>query len=65
MAKPSPRCSSAEGEKHASGAELLPEVVLPVTLRLCVHDAAATRDYFPGHHDRDYARAQGVARRRF
>jgi hypothetical protein len=23
-------------------------------------DAAATRDFFPGHHDRDYARAQGV-----
>jgi len=40
--------------------DLLPEVVLPVTLRLCVHDAAATRDYFPGHHDRDYARAQNA-----
>ncbi len=41
-------------------ADVLPEVVLPVTLRLCVHDAAATRDYFPGHHDRDYARAQNA-----
>jgi acyl dehydratase len=40
--------------------DLLPEVILPVTLRLCVHDAAATRDYFPGHHDRDYARAQNA-----
>ena len=57
---PSPAARVPEEEKHGSGAELLPEVVLPVTLRLCVHDAAATRDYFPGHHDRDYARAQGV-----
>ena len=42
-------------------AEVLPEVRLPVTLKLCVHDAAATRDFFPGHHDRDYARSQNVA----
>lgn len=40
--------------------EVLPEVVMPVTLRLCVLDAAATRDFFPGHHDRDYARGQNV-----
>jgi acyl dehydratase len=40
--------------------EVLPEVVLPVTLRRCVLDAAATRDFFPGHHDRDYARGQNV-----
>jgi len=39
----------------------LPEVRMPVTLKLCVHDAAATRDFFPGHHDRDYARSQNVA----
>jgi acyl dehydratase len=45
-------------EADDSRGELLPDVVLPVTLRLCVHDASATRDYFPGHHDRDYARAQ-------
>jgi acyl dehydratase len=47
-------------EERQAGKELLPQVVLPVTLRVCVHDASATRDYFPGHHDRDYARAQGV-----
>jgi len=47
-------------EEDDSRGELLPDVVLPVTLRLCVHDASATRDYFPGHHDRDYARAQRV-----
>ena len=23
-------------------------------------DAATTRDFFPGHHDREYARAQGA-----
>jgi acyl dehydratase len=49
-----------EEETQQPSGELLPEVVLPVTLRLCVNDAAATRDYFPGHHDRDYARAQGA-----
>ncbi len=40
--------------------ERLPEVVMPVTLGLCVLDAAATRDFFPGHHDREYARRQNV-----
>ena len=40
--------------------DVLPEVTIPVTLRLCVLDAAATRDFFPGHHDRDYARSQNV-----
>jgi acyl dehydratase len=38
----------------------LPSVVLPVTLSRCVMDAAATRDFFPGHHDRDYARSQNA-----
>jgi acyl dehydratase len=47
-------------EGSSPAGESLPEVMLPVTLRLCIHDAAATRDYFPGHHDRDYARAQGT-----
>ncbi len=50
---------TAAGES-VSAVDSLPEVVLPVTLRLCIHDVAATRDYFPGHHDRDYARAQGA-----
>jgi len=40
--------------------EALPEVRFPVTLKLCALDAAATRDFFPGHHDRDYARSQNV-----
>ena len=57
--KPTPAPADGAGDE-AGGRERLPEVVLPVTLRLCVHDAAATRDYFPGHHDRDYARAQNA-----
>jgi acyl dehydratase len=40
--------------------ETLPVVTLPVTLSLCVMDAAATHDFFPGHHDRDYARGQNA-----
>jgi acyl dehydratase len=40
--------------------EALPEVRMEVTLRRCALDAAATRDFFPGHHDRDYARSQNV-----
>jgi acyl dehydratase len=38
----------------------LPVVTFKLTLALCVLDAAATRDFFPGHHDRDYARAQNA-----
>ena len=40
--------------------EMLPAVIMPVTLRLCVLDAASTRDFFPGHHDREYARGQNA-----
>jgi len=50
-----PRCW-----EDVSQGEVLPEVVMPVALSLCVLDAAATRDFFPGHHDRDYARGQNV-----
>ncbi len=42
------------------GLEPLPEVTLPVTLTRLVVNVAATRDFFPGHYDSDYARAQGV-----
>ncbi|MEA3510301.1 MAG: MaoC family dehydratase N-terminal domain-containing protein, partial [Actinomycetota bacterium] len=38
----------------------LPVVTMPITVGRCVLDAATTRDFFPGHHDRDYARAQGA-----
>lgn len=40
--------------------ERLGPVTMPVTLVLCVLNAAATRDLFPGHHDRDYARGQNA-----
>ena len=42
----------------AVGAEL-PAVSVPVTVALVTGGAMATRDYFPGHHDLDAARALG------
>lgn len=39
--------------------EALPEVRLEVTFKRVIQDAAATLDYFPGHHDPEYAKAQG------
>lgn len=46
--------------EEVQAGDVLPEVRMEVTLRRCVLDAAATRDFFPGHHDRDYARGQNV-----
>lgn len=40
--------------------ERLPSVTMTVTPSLCALDAAATGDFFPGHHDREYARSQGA-----
>ncbi len=37
----------------------LPEEVIPVTVPLVTGGAIATRDYFPGHHDLEAARALG------
>ncbi|MEY3952656.1 MAG: hypothetical protein RL320_1458 [Pseudomonadota bacterium] len=37
----------------------LPEEVVPVTVPLVTGGAIATRDYFPGHHDLEAARALG------
>ena len=56
-AAPSPPGRSP-GEAPPAGD--LPVVTMPVTVGRCVMDAATTRDFFPGHHDRDYARAQGA-----
>lgn len=50
---------TSEWDRIVEGEEL-PPLTLPVTLRRCVVLAAATRDFYPGHHDRDFARAQGV-----
>lgn len=37
----------------------LPSLAIPITVTLITGGAIATRDYFPGHHDADSARAQG------
>jgi acyl dehydratase len=39
--------------------EALPHVEDPITYRRVVMTPGATLDYFPGHHDPEYARAQG------
>ena len=48
------------GDAEAANTEAIAPIVMPVTLTLCVLDASATRDFFPGHHDREYARAQNA-----
>lgn len=45
-------------DEVAVGAEL-PRLDVPVTVALVAGGAIATRDYFPGHHDLDAARALG------
>lgn len=37
----------------------LPELAIPITVPLIAGGAIATRDYFPGHHDLEAARALG------
>ncbi len=37
----------------------LPALTIPVTVALVTGGAIATRDYFPGHHDLEAARALG------
>lgn len=39
--------------------EALPALAVPITVTLIAGGAIATRDYFPGHHDVDAARALG------
>ena len=39
--------------------EALPLLAIPITVPLVAGGAIATRDYFPGHHDLDAARALG------
>jgi len=43
------------------GGQNLPPVVLEISYRRVVLNAASTWDWFPGHHDPFYARAQGQA----
>jgi uncharacterized protein len=44
---------------EADVVEDLPPISLDVSYRRVCHNAAATWDWFPGHHDPEYARAQG------
>lgn len=37
----------------------LPALEIPITVTLITGGAIATRDYFPGHHDKDAAQALG------
>lgn len=39
--------------------DVLPAIELLVEYSSIIHNAAATWDYFPGHHNPEYARAQG------
>jgi acyl dehydratase len=39
--------------------DALPPLAIPITVPLVAGGAIATRDYFPGHHDLDAARALG------
>lgn len=39
--------------------EALPELAIPITVLLIASGAIATRDYFPGHHDKDAAQQLG------
>ena len=43
----------------AEGDEL-PELEMPISYRRVIQDVAATRDFFPGHHDPAYAKKQQV-----
>lgn len=37
----------------------LPELAIPITVALIASGAIATRDFFPGHHDKDAAQELG------
>lgn len=39
--------------------QALPKLAIPITVPLIAGGAIATRDYFPGHHDLEAARALG------
>jgi len=39
--------------------DTLPALPVPITVALIASGAIATRDYFPGHHDKDAAQALG------
>jgi len=45
--------------EDVAGDEQLPTVEDEITYRRVIMNPATTWDYFPGHHDPEYARAQG------
>lgn len=53
-----PGIQQREWEDVSEG-ELIPRIESEITLKRVIMDAAATWDYFPGHHNVDYARQQG------
>lgn len=62
-AAPTPSGPGSRGEwlDRVRVGEILPEVALPLTpTRVAALIPAGTRDLFPGHHDRAYARGQGA-----
>ena len=40
---------------HIKVGDKLPELAIPITVALITSGAIATRDFFPGHHDKDAA----------
>jgi acyl dehydratase len=50
----------AKGEDVWAGPNDMPDIAVPVTPTLIALLTAGTRDYFPGHHDEEYARSQGA-----
>jgi hypothetical protein len=40
---------------HVKVGDKLPELAIPITVALITSGAIATRDFFPGHHDKDAA----------
>lgn len=39
--------------------DTLPRISMDITYTKIIQDCATTRDFFPGHHDPEYARKQG------
>ncbi|MDF1643715.1 MAG: MaoC/PaaZ C-terminal domain-containing protein [Pseudomonadales bacterium] len=45
---------------EVSEGDELPKLEMPVSYRRVIQDVAATRDFFPGHHNPEYAKKQKV-----
>ncbi|MFC4948176.1 hypothetical protein [Pseudonocardia sp. GCM10023141] len=56
---PIPAAAPPPGDASGSPAAECGPVRVPVTTTLIVAGALATRDFYPVHHDRDFARAHG------